>query len=190
MIFGTPRVSSVFLSVTLRLERGFSPFSEGALFKWCRNLVSWPFLRCFYAILALLPRHSYNASTPFLQCFYGILTILLRPFLQRPQFYSSLAHSIFIQKQKCQKRSVFMEEIRISAPRQHQILGGVRHQKDAKRVKQTGSVTPSNLLSYWFSATYKTTDYRITGLHPKLCTLPPKSSIISFFMIIYKYLYI
>ncbi len=175
MIFGPPRVSSGFLPVTLRPERGFSPFSEGTLFKWCRSLASTPFLRCFQAILTMLLGHSYNTSTAF---------------LQKPQFYPSLAHSIFIQKQKCQKRSVFMEEIRISAPRQHQIFGGFRHQKDAKRVKQTGSVTPCNLPTYWFSAIYKTTDYRITGLHPKLCPLPQKSSIISFFMIIYKYLYI
>ena len=41
-----------------------------------------------------------------------------------------------------------MEEIRISAPRQHQIFGVFMYQKDVRRVKQTGGVTPVNILTY------------------------------------------
>ena len=46
------------------------------------------------------------------------------------------------------------------------------------------SVTPCK------SMVLRASDYRITGLHPKLCPLPPKSPVFSFFIIIYKYLYI
>jgi len=41
-----------------------------------------------------------------------------------------------------------------------------------------------------FIGVLRASDYRITGLQPKYGPLPPKRSIISFFMIIYKYLYI
>jgi len=34
------------------------------------------FLRCFQAILTLLPGHSYVASRPFLRCFQAIFTML------------------------------------------------------------------------------------------------------------------
>ena len=182
MIFGTPRVSSVFIACYPSPQRGFLSFSEGALFKWCRSLASWPFLRCFQAILTLFLGHSYVASWPFLQYFYGILT--------RPQFLLVFSPFHFYTEAKMSEMVCFYGRNSYLSPTATSDFWGFRHQKDAKRVKQTGSVTPSNLLSYWFSAIYKTTDYRITGLHPKLCPLPPKSSIISFFMIIYKYLYI
>ena len=59
-------------------------------------------------------------------------------------------------------------------------------ENDAKEMPLTphSSVTPCK------SMVLRASDYRITGLHPKLCPLPPKSPIFSFFIIIYKYLYI
>ena len=151
----------------------------------------------FLAILTLLLRHSCVASTPFLQCFHAILTMLLRhsyntstAILTRPQFLLVFSPFHFYIEAKMSETVCFYGRNSYLSPTATSDFWGFRHQKDAKRVKQTGGVTPCNLPTYWFSATYKTTDYRITGLQPKYGPLPPKSSIISFFMIIYKYLYI
>ena len=151
----------------------------------------------FLAILTLLLRHSCVASTPFLQCFHAILTMLLRhsyntstAILTKTSVLLVFSPLHFYTEAKMSETVCFYGRNSYLSPTATSNFGVFRHRKDAKRVKQTGGVTPVNFLSYWFSAIYKTTDYRITGLHPKLCTLPPKSSIISFFMIIYKYLYI
>ena len=41
-----------------------------------------------------------------------------------------------------------------------------------------------------FIGVLRPSDYRITGLHPKLCAPSPKRSFFLIFMIIHKYLYI
>ena len=41
-----------------------------------------------------------------------------------------------------------------------------------------------------FIGVLRASDYRITGLHPKLCAPSPKRSFFLIFMIIHKYLYI
>ena len=51
-------------------------------------------------------------------------------------------------------------------------------------------LTPHSSVTPCKSMVLPASDYRITGLHPNLCPLPPKSPIFSFFIIIYKYLYI
>ena len=46
---------------------------------------------CLNAAEALLPRHSYAASTPFLRCFYAILTTLLRHSYKTPVLSTQIA---------------------------------------------------------------------------------------------------
>ena len=46
---------------------------------------------CLNAAEVLLPRHSYAASTPFLRCFYAILTTLLRHSYKTPVLSTQIA---------------------------------------------------------------------------------------------------